>query len=408
VRKTLFDRAVAPLLGLLFIDSLANEEIDPELKELVEDVSPEPPPRRNRAPRRLRRNAEGQIASTHSDASSQPAAALASDEMTKRITDLVNAGKYLEAQALTTGLLVAYPNDERLIQTQALLKQLVPTAAVPSTPGISLSAQPATGADAGHLTGMDKVDYNALIERARQAQQTTDPEQQKSSLQRFLSDSSLFLQKHPEQMLLWQIRAAAAISVNDPDAGYEAAQKLLAAGAVDSNDAALQRLLGQLKNNGWLDKQGVESFKRYAWIVGTWSVSWSVGEKADQHGNGEKEVFSKSGSGAIEGFYLSKNGHKNRKPNMRGAVLASQVSWTQYFDISDKDPESPGGHSFIVDDAPGRPYYPSGWQPPVSYSLSDDKRTMTMLFPQQSPKRNNKFALQHPVTLVFEKVSDLQ
>jgi cobalamin-dependent methionine synthase I len=38
VRKTLFDRAVAPLLGLLFIDSLANEEIDPELKELVEDV----------------------------------------------------------------------------------------------------------------------------------------------------------------------------------------------------------------------------------------------------------------------------------------------------------------------------------------------------------------------------------
>lgn len=350
----------------------------------------------------------GQIASTHSDASSQPAAARASDEMTKRITDLVNAGKYLEAQALTTGLLVAYPNDERLIQTQALLKQLVPTAAVPSTPGISLSAQPATGADAGHLTGMDKVDYNALIERARQAQQTPDPEQQKSSLQRFLSDSSLFLQKHPEQMLLWQIRAAAAISVNDPDAGYEAAQKLLAAGAADSNDAALQRLLGQLKNNGWLDRQGVESFKRYAWIVGTWSVCWSVGEKSDQHGNGEKEVFSRSDSGAIEGFYLSKNGHKNRKPNMRGAILASQVSWTQYFDISDKDPESPGGHSFIVDDAPGRPYYPSGWQPPVSYSLSDDKRTMTMLFAQQSPKRNNKFALQHPVTLVFEKVSDSQ
>jgi hypothetical protein len=111
----------------------------------------------------------GQIASTHSDASSQPAAARASDEMTKRITDLVNAGKYPEAQALTTGLLVAYPNDERLIKTQALLKQLVPTAAVPSTSGISPSAQPATGADAGQLTGMDKVDYNALIERARQA-----------------------------------------------------------------------------------------------------------------------------------------------------------------------------------------------------------------------------------------------
>ena len=350
----------------------------------------------------------GQIASTHSDASSQPAAARASDEMTQRITDLVNAGKYLEAQALTTGLLVAYPNDERLIQTQALLKRLVPTAAVPSTPAISLSAQPATGADAGHLTGMEKVDYNALIERARQAQQTTDPEQQKSSLQRFLSDSSLFLHKHPEQMLLWQIRAAAAISVNDPDAGYEAAQKLLAAGVADSNDPALQRLLAQLKNNGWLDKQGVENFKKYAWIVGTWSISWSFGEKPDQQGTGPKEIFAKSDSGEIEGYYFPKNGHKNRRPNMRGTILASQVSWKQYLENADHDPEDPGGLTFVVDDAPGRPYYPSGWQPPISYVLSDDKRTMTMLFPQQSPKRNNKFALQHPVTLVFEKVSDLQ
>ena len=35
------------------------EEIEPELKELVEDVLLEPPPRRHRAARRLRREAEG-------------------------------------------------------------------------------------------------------------------------------------------------------------------------------------------------------------------------------------------------------------------------------------------------------------------------------------------------------------
>jgi hypothetical protein len=331
------------------------------------------------------------------------------NEVTKKITDLVNAGKYAEAQALATGLLVAYPNDERLIKTQALLKQLLaPAVAAPSTPNGNLSAAPAADADSVQLAGMDKVDYNALIERARQAQQTTDPEQQKSSLQRFLSDSNFFLQKHPEQLLLWQLRAAAAISVNDPDAGYEAAQKLLAAGAADTNDAGLQRLLGQLKNNDWLDKQGVENFKKYAWIVGTWSISWSVGEKPDQHGNGAKEVFSKSDSGDIEGFFCVNNCHQNRKPNMRGTVVGSRVGWTQYFDTSDKDIESPSGHSFIVDDAHGKPYYPSGWQSPISYVLSDDKRTMTMVFPQQSPKRNNKFALQHPVTLVFEKPSDSQ
>jgi hypothetical protein len=347
-----------------------------------------------------------QTASSDSNpAPGPPAAGQASDYMTKKITDLVNAGKYSEAQALTTGLLVAYPNDQRLIKTQALLKKLLtPAAAASSIPNGNPSAQPATDEGAGQLTGMDKVDYNALLERARQAQQTTDPEQQKSSLQRFLGDSSLFLQKHPQQMLLWQIRAAAAISVNDPDAGYEAAQKLMAAGAADSNDPALQRLLGQLKNNGWLDKQGVENFKKYAWIVGTWRISWSFGDKPDEQGDGDKEIFSKSDSGDIEGRWVV----KTRRPNMRGTFVPKGISWETYLRTSDHDSESPGVHAFIVDDAPGRPYYPSGWQPPISYVLSDDKRTMTMVFPLQSPKRNNKFALQHPVTLVFEKLSDSQ
>src|SRR6185437_9912835 len=170
----------------------------------------------------------GQTPLADSDASSQPAAAQASDEMTKRITDLVNAGKYTEAQALTTGLLVAYPNDQRLIKTQALLKQLLtPDTAAPSTRDVSPSAASPTDADTEQLTGMDKVDYNALIEQARQAQQTTDLDQQRSLLQKFLADSSLFLQKHPKQMLLWQIRAAAALSLDDLYAGSEAAQKLL-------------------------------------------------------------------------------------------------------------------------------------------------------------------------------------
>jgi hypothetical protein len=323
--------------------------------------------------------------------------------VTQKLSNLVDAGKYAEAQELTAGLLVAYPDDQRLIKTQALLKQLLASkAAAPLNAGVNSADQPAT--DAGQLNGMDKVDYNALIERARQAQQTTDPEQQKSSLQRFLADSSLFLQKHPEQMLLWQIRAAAAMTVNDPDAGYEAAQKLMAAGAADSNDAALQRLLGQLKNNGWLDKQGVDDYKKYAWIVGTWTISWSIGERPDQHGDGDKEIFSKSDSGGIEGRWVL----KNRRPNMRGTFVPTGVSWETYLKTSDHDSESPGVHAFIVDDAPSKPYYPSGWQPPISYGLSEDKRRMTMVFPEQSPKRNNKYALQHPVTLVFEKLSDLQ
>ena len=205
-----------------------------------------------------------QTASTDSNAAVGPqTAGQASEDVTKKITDLVNAGKYEEAQALTTGLLVAYPNDQRLIKTQALLKQLLTSGtAAPSTRPVNPSVQPAPDANTEQLTGMEKVDYNALIEQARQAQQTTDPDQQKSLLQRFLADSSLFLQKHPQQMLIWQIRAAAAISLDDMYAGSDAGQKLLAAGAADSNNPSLEHLISQLKLKGWLDQEKMAEAKR--------------------------------------------------------------------------------------------------------------------------------------------------
>jgi hypothetical protein len=329
-----------------------------------------------------------QTASTDSNpAPGPPAAGQASDDMTKKITDLVNAGKYSEAQALTTGLLVAYPNDQRLIKTQSLLKQLSAPAATPSTPGISPSAQPAGDADTARLTGMDKVDYNALIERARQAQQTTDPEQQKSSLQRFLGDSSLFLQKHPQQMLLWQIRAAAAISVNDPDAGYEAAQKLMAAGAADSNDPALQRLLGQLKNNGWLDEQGVkqakqkiEEGKKYEWLIGTWTgtaswfskATWDYGKRHRD----QRVEFIRSGS-SVEGYsYNLSTGTKDSAPSFKYSTFTLEgMNLPTNWRINGRVPNPE-------------------WQPITSCAVSNDRTTITIV------------ALGR--TFVFTKIGDLQ
>ena len=336
-------------------------------------------------------------------AADNTSSAQAPNDVTAKITTLVNAGKYAEAQQLTMGLLVAYPNDQRLIKTKSLLEKMLATPGPSATPE---NPQPATNANAALLAGEDKLDYNALMERARDAQQTTDPEQQKALLQRFMGDSAIFLRKHPEQTLLWQLRAASAISLNDPDSGYAAARELLAAGAADSPDPTLQHLLAQLKNKGWLDKQGVEDFKKYEWIEGTWNISWSFGEKAGQQGSGEKEIFSRSRSGDVEGYYLA-HGRKSRRPNLRGTILASGTTWQQYLMTSEKDTESPATHLFLVDEIPGRPYYPSGWQSPISCVLSDDKRTMTMVFPQQSSKRNNRYASQHPVTLVFEKISDL-
>jgi hypothetical protein len=198
----------------------------------------------------------------------------APDEATKKISDLVNAEKYVEAQKLTEGLLIAYPNDQQLLKAKTLIEQML--APTPSTP--AANNQPATPAT--QLTGMDKVEYNALIVLARQAQQTTDLDEQKKLLQQFMGQSSPFLQKHPDLTLLWKFRVLSALSLNEPRMGYEAGQKLLAEGAADSNDPTLQDLLAQLRNKDWLDKQSMENAQEYHQLLsldpsltyGPWSI----------------------------------------------------------------------------------------------------------------------------------------
>lgn len=187
-------------------------------------------------------------------------AAQAPEEMTKKITDLVDAGKYAEAQQLATGLLVAYPDDQRLIKTKALLEKLLAT---PSTPKATSENQQGQWAanPSTDLAGEDKLDYNALIELARQSQQSSDLDEQRKLLKQFMEQSAEFLKRHPEQMLLWQLRTAAAIGMAEPMEGFEAGQKLLAAGAMDSNDPALQQLLAKLKLMGWMDKEKVKDLQ---------------------------------------------------------------------------------------------------------------------------------------------------
>jgi hypothetical protein len=187
----------------------------------------------------------------------------APDEATKKIADLVHAGKYAEAQTLTSGLLIAYPGDQRLIKAKALIDELLaPGSSISAAPFASQPTQSAVNANAEPLTGMDRVDYNALIALARQAKQTTDLDEQTRLLKQFMDQSSAFLQNYPEQMLLWQLRAQVAMSMNDPAAGYEAGARILARGGAESNDPALQQLLGRLKNRGWLNQQEAESQAR--------------------------------------------------------------------------------------------------------------------------------------------------
>ena len=281
---------------------------------------------------------------------------------------------------------------------------------------------------------MDKVDYNALIVLARQAQQNTDLEAQKALLKQFMDrKTGPLVQKHPEQMLLWQLRAASALSLDDPEAGYEAGQKLLAAGAADSKDASLQQLISQLKLRDWLDMQKVEVEKkqkdlkmRFSWLSGIWNVSWTW--KVPRWAplsclTGRQEEFIISGS-TVEGYIHYENTH-SAAPDLRGAILDSgEINWESYLPPADpgsfvifRDWErtwggggiSAGG-TFCHNDAdpPEGPYYPSGWQPIIStdgMSQSSSSRGfwMKMAVPSQWLNPNSQNPLKYPVTLSFTR-----
>lgn len=186
----------------------------------------------------------------------------APDAATAKISELVHAGRYAEAQQLTAGLLIAYPDDQRLIRAKALIEQLMTQ---PASAPVQAAAQTQSAPLAGEqLTGMDKVDYNALLDLVRQAQQSTDLTEQTTLLTQFMQQSDGFVQRHPSLPLLWQLRAASAITLNEPMMGYEAGHKLLALGAADSNDPGMQSLLGKLKNMGWLNMQQAETLQASA------------------------------------------------------------------------------------------------------------------------------------------------
>jgi hypothetical protein len=350
----------------------------------------------------------------------------APDEVMKKLSDLVHAGKYAEAQQLTAGLLLAYPDDQRLLKAKALLDKSLAaagaaSAAADSNPHISdaTSAQPTASTNAGHLTGMESVDYDALIELAKQAQQTTDLPAQRKLLQQFMDQSGLFLQRHPTDVLLWQLRAAAAISLNDAMAGYEAGKRLLLTGVADGTDPNVRRMLAQLKNKGWLDKQDAEKHAKYDWLLGTWSLSYSIswpnrwplrnGPVVETR-RAQNEEFSISGS-AIEGYEIGDDGVKSAESRMRGTILDSgEIRWEKYYWPA-------GGGSYRINYRTvmygwfnqqaypaGTTYYPSGFVPVISFEAGKNKETMTMVIPSQDPSPTSKNPMKDTVTLLFTKI----
>ncbi len=344
-------------------------------------------------------------ADTNATAAKPTPTGQAPDDVMKKLSDLVHAGKYAEAQQLTAGLLLAYPEDQRLIKAKVMLDKLfVPASAAQTTPhnnppaSSGSSAQPAMNTNAEQFTGMEKVDYDALIELARQAQQSTDLGQQKTLLKQFMDQSSLFVHEHPNELLLWQLRAAAAISLNDPVAGYEAGRRLLLTGVADGTDPNLRRLLAQLKNKGWLDKEEAEKQEKNYAPVGTWSLIINDDAETEQHehklsqsdgrwygeGGGPATVEISRSDSAIRIDITTEDGVKHPYHLLRATVANSgAIHWE--------------GWTYL------------GWQPARSYELVDNDRTMRIVFsvvPTHKKSRSLPFAntdLQYTNTFVLHK-----
>jgi len=372
----------------------------------------------------------------------------APDDVIKKLSDLVHDGKYAEAQQLAAGLLLAYPDDQRLIKAKTLLDKLL--AASNSSQPTNSVAQPAASGTSEQLTGMDKVEYNSLIELGREAQQTPDLDQQKTLLHRFMDESKPFLEKHPNDILLWQLRAVSAITLDDPITGYEAGQKLLASGIAD-NDPVTQRVLSQLNLKVWLDKQKAESEelqKKIGWLSGTFDVSWDFG---GYKSNRDKEEFSISNS-IIEGYVIGDNGAKSEEPDLRGTILKSgEINWECYLPPFDSDglyffrfirddtvaiigrmSDSNGyfarrsknlqfhsadpigrarGGGWVAEVIGGFRYgsymksefFTSGWQKVNSVEMDKDKGIINVVIPSQSSDSKSEIPSKYPVTLIFTK-----
>jgi hypothetical protein len=350
----------------------------------------------------------------------------APDEVIRQLSALVHAGKYAEAQQLIPGLLIAYPDDDRLIKAQALLATSAAPAPVSRGAGIAGTGSQSGAADIqsnllasrqsdassgspSQFGGMDKVEYAALIELARQAQQTSDPVQQQKVLLTFMERSDRFLQKYPDQMLLWEFRLVASISLNAPLAGHEAGQKLLTAGAANGNDSNLLQLLAQLKNKGWLDKGEAEKHEKFDWLVGSWAVSWNI----NWHGRGvwptNHDAIVSSGTlnnedmvlDLADSLIISHWSSDANATTMEGKLSSSgEVGWYRFY-----GPATWGSfHSVVWGLKAGDSYYPSGWVPVISCAVSADKRTITLVVPSQDTSASSKLPWSDAVTVTYSKI----
>ena len=132
------------------------------------------------------------------------------------------------------------------------------------------------------------------------------------------------------------------------------------------------------------------------------------------------------------GYLIGGDGVKNAEPDFRGTILDSgEIKWEYYLPPTNSgglfvfrhvrgkssafsvpiltigrrsDPHGYFGVNTWPKDTGNQQFYPSGWQPVISYKFDKDKRTMTIIVPPQEADPQS-ISKSEPVTLTFKKAS---
>lgn len=132
-----------------------------------------------------------------------------------------------------------------------------------------------TEISAPQLKGEDRLLLDTLNSIVSDIKVSDQDLARKKLMREFLEKSRPFTEKFPNQTNLWLMRATAAISLNDTDAGCQAGKKLKSLGILDDDDPEIRKLMAALNRKGWLNDADVERAKAQAVQKKWWSGNWA-------------------------------------------------------------------------------------------------------------------------------------
>ena len=107
------------------------------------------------------------------------------------------------------------------------------------------------GSTAPSLVGSAQRQYDALLLLIENADSADSVDIRRQDLSEFLKKSSRLLNERPDLVNLWMLRAMAALELDRPIEGSEAAEMLLKLNADKSDDAKSRRIMASLELKGW-------------------------------------------------------------------------------------------------------------------------------------------------------------